>query len=385
MKNAAVKRLFRFDSHVAWRVAIVGLVVLGLSLLIALTTHSPLPKLEILAELQQMPGNIAVTDRGRILISQHQFAQPNDRVVELLSNGQTRPFPSDTWSRAPNSVGVGLDSVLGLRATSDGRVWLLDNGMRQKGTPKLVVWDTYKNALDQVIYLPYPTTLKGSFLNDLAIDLKHRQVYISDVGTPTTSALVIVDLETGRSRRVLQGHQSVVFEDVSMTVEGRKLTRKNPDGTLSEPRLGVNPITIDPSYEWVYFGAMHSRSLYRIQAVDLLNDEMLSKDLAAKVERYGEKPLSGGITVDSQSNVYITDLESNAIGVTAKNGRYSKLINDVNALRWPDGICIGPNGYLYVVTSKLHLSPLFNRGRDETAPPYLVARFKGLASSTVGR
>ncbi|KAM3096117.1 L-dopachrome tautomerase-related protein [Phormidesmis sp. 146-12] len=385
MKNAAVRRLFRFDIHVVWRVAIAGLVVLVLGLIIAIATHSQPSKLEVLAELQQMPGNIAVTDKGRILISQHQFAQPDDRVIELLPSGQIRPFPNDTWSRAPNSFGVGLDSVLGLRATSDGRVWLLDNGMRQKGTPKLVVWDTHRNALDQVIHLPYPTTLKGSFLNDLAIDLKHRQVYISDVGTPTTSALVIVDLKTGRSRRVLQGHQSVVFEEVSMTVEGRKLTRKNSDGTLSEPRLGVNPITIDPSYEWVYFGAMHSRSLYRIQTTNLSNDEMPSTDLAARVERYGEKPLSGGITVDSQSNVYITDLEGSAIGVTANNGRYSKLINDVNALRWPDGICIAPNGYLYVVTSKLHLSPLFNGGKDETAPPYLVARFKGLASSTVGR
>jgi sugar lactone lactonase YvrE len=232
--------------------------------------------------------------------------------------------------------------------------------------------------------LPFPITLKDSFHNDLAIDTQRQKVYISDVGTQQTSAIVVVDLETGAARRVLQGHRSVRFENVSLTVEGKRTTRLNPDGTLSESRLGINPITISPNNEWVYFGAMHSRSLYRIRASDLA-DEKMESSLGSKVERYGDKPVSGGITVDFDGNVYITDLEGSAIGVTSRDGRYRRFITDPKILRWADGLSFGSDNYVYVVVSKLHLSPPFNGGKNETSPPYFVARFKGLASSQVGR
>jgi hypothetical protein len=205
-----------------------------------ITRSSAFPSLEVIAELQQMPGNIAVTADRRLIISQHQFAQPTYRVMELLATQQNIPFPNEAWSRAPNQLGVGLDSVLGLRATTNGKVWLLDNGMRQGSTPKLVVWDTQKNVLDRVIYLPFPISLKGSFHNDLAIDTQRQKVYISDVGTQQTSAIVVIDLNTGAARRVLQGHRSVIFEDVSLTVEGKLTSRLNADGTLTETRLGVS-------------------------------------------------------------------------------------------------------------------------------------------------
>jgi sugar lactone lactonase YvrE len=129
---------------------------------------------------------------------------------------------------------------------------------------------------------------------------------------------------------------------------------------------------------------MHSRSLYRIRASDLA-DEKIEALLSRKIERYGEKPVSGGITIDSAGNVYITDLEGSAIGVTAKDGKYRRLIVDPKILRWPDGVSFGPDGYVYVVASKLHLSPPFNGGNNDTVPPYFVARFRGLTASQIGR
>ncbi len=45
-------------------------------------------------------------------------------------------------------------------------------------------------------------------------------------------------------------------------------------------------------------------------------------------ERYGEKALCDGIGIDVAGNVYVTDLENNAIGVTGPDGSYSVLVKD---------------------------------------------------------
>ena len=50
-----------------------------------------------------------------------------------------------------------------------GIVWMVDNGRRGESIPKLFAWNTKEDRLHRIIYLPPPTTLKTSFLDDLAI------------------------------------------------------------------------------------------------------------------------------------------------------------------------------------------------------------------------
>src|SRR5687768_12327409 len=92
----------------------------------AISQLSAVNELEVVATLTQGPGNIAVTPEGRIILSQHQFYSPEFRVVELLKDGRTVPFPSEQWARAPGADGVGLNSVLGIRSDRNGVVWMLD-------------------------------------------------------------------------------------------------------------------------------------------------------------------------------------------------------------------------------------------------------------------
>jgi hypothetical protein len=80
------------------------------------------PTVEVVATLAQGPGNITVTPSGRIILSQHQFYSPTLRVVELLKDGRTVPFPNKRWASAPGQDGVGLNSVLGLRSDRNGIV-----------------------------------------------------------------------------------------------------------------------------------------------------------------------------------------------------------------------------------------------------------------------
>ncbi|WP_437822069.1 hypothetical protein [Sorangium sp. So ce1078] len=50
-----------------------------------------------------------------------------------------------------------------------------------------------------------------------------------------------------------------------MIVDGTPVTGRRPDGAQAELELGLNPITIDARDEWVYYGAMHGASVYRVR------------------------------------------------------------------------------------------------------------------------
>lgn len=150
-------------------------------------------------------------------------------------------------------------------------------------------------------------------------------------------------------------------------------------------RIGVNPITIDPAYEWIYFGAMNGKSIYRLCTSDVLNQSLSEQQLSQRVQRYGDKPISDGITADSAGNIYITDITANALGVTNPEGKYQILYQDNQKLSWPDGLAIGPDGYVYGTVNQLHKSPPLNNGINDAIAPFLIVRFPTLAPSSVGR
>ncbi len=52
------------------------------------TQPEPAGELELVAELDQAPGNIAVTPDGRLILSQHPIFRPDIKVVELLPDGR---------------------------------------------------------------------------------------------------------------------------------------------------------------------------------------------------------------------------------------------------------------------------------------------------------
>ncbi len=342
------------------------------------------PVLEEVALLEQGPGNIAVTPDGRILVSLHQFFSPRYPVAELTDQGALMPFPNQAWSGGDVRSGVALDSVLGIQSDGTGIVWMLDNGMRSGVTPKLVGWDSRHDKLARVIYLNQPVTPENAFVNDLAVDERHDVVYIADPAGGANAALIVVDLTTGLARRVLEGHSSVVPEDVDLVIDGTPVRVKRPDGSVVRPRIGVNPIALDARAEWLYFGPMHGTSLYRLATRDLLDPKLGPQALASRVERHGDKPICDGISMDTAGNIYVTDVGSNALGVIEGDGRYRVLVADTR-LSWPDAFSFGPDGYLYTVANQLHRTSVLNAGTEAVDPPYRVFRLRPLAPGVPGR
>ena len=73
------------------------------------------PNYEIIARLAQAPGNVTVTGSGKIIMSQHQFYEPNYSVVEHRDDGSLAPFPNKELNDRLSDSELKLDSVLGVQ------------------------------------------------------------------------------------------------------------------------------------------------------------------------------------------------------------------------------------------------------------------------------
>jgi hypothetical protein len=86
---------------------------------------------------------------------------------------------------------------------------------------------------------------------------------------------VALDLETGRTRRVIEDHPSVLPENgIHPTIEGEPVVQENATGELEPISAGLDGITIDLSFEWAYYCEITTESMYRVRAADLLDESL---------------------------------------------------------------------------------------------------------------
>ncbi|WP_096087875.1 L-dopachrome tautomerase-related protein [Agaribacterium haliotis] len=318
------------------------------------------------------PANIAVSRSGRIFMSTHQAYGAEQKLLELLPDGGSRAYP-DTQFSPP------INAVLGVIVDEQDILWFLDTSWGEDGLGRVIGWDTKNEQLYKVFYVARPLVHKAYILNDMAVDRKNNMIYITETASDTTSALLVVDIDTGLIRRVLEGSKSTVAEDKKMLIDGQLVKMQG-----QEARVGVNPITIDVKNEWVYFAPMSAESIYRAKSADLANPKLSAKQLEKRVERYAAKPISDGITIDQAGNIYVSDLEKNAIGMIDAQRQYRVLFQDDNLLSWVEGFANAGKQGIYATSNKLHLSPAFNNAEPGPDTFYLL-RFEPAAFAAFGR
>jgi sugar lactone lactonase YvrE len=327
------------------------------------------------AELPLPPGNIAVSDTGRVFFTFHPEARPPIKLAEW-SEGRAVPWPDQEIQSKRN--GLWLDTPLSVRIDRQGRLWVLDNADHGLGDAKLVAFDVTTNSVVREQHFSRSEAGLGSHLNDFAVHPNGQRVYIADASIFAKSpALLVYDLETGRIRRLLDRDVSVSPEPYYITVEGQPIEVAG----VFTVRPGVDSIALDRKGEWLYFAAVTATKMYRVKTADLDDLTLTPEALAGRVEVFGEKTESDGISSDDAGTIYLTDPEHSAI--VAMRPALETLIRDPR-LRWPDGLSFGPEGWLYVTSSSLQHVIMKGEAEVKEHAPYYIFRFKPGGQATAG-
>jgi sugar lactone lactonase YvrE len=149
-------------------------------------------------------------------------------------------------------------------------------------------------------------------------------------------------------------------------------------------RIGVDSITLDRSGEWLYYAPVNGDRMFRIATAALDDASLSPAALAAKVEDYGPKTISDGLSSDDAGNVYVTDPEHSAVLTLGPDRTLRTLVKDAK-LRWPDGLSFGPDGWLYVTCSSLQHVLFVAPGHQAAHAPYHVFRFKPGTTAAAGQ
>lgn len=306
---------------------------------------------------------VAVSREGRIFVNYPRWADFHYiSVGEITASGDIIPYPDEDmnkWndSMKPNGHFICVQSVF---IDDENYLWILDPASPQiagtiDGGPKLVKIDLEKNEVVQKIVFGSVVVPRESYLNDLRIDNKGNFAYITDSGA---GALVVVDLSTGKSRRVLADHYSTKAEGISLVIEGREF----------QLDVHADGIALDPDREYLYFQALAGRNLYRIGTRWLRDESLKDEELAKMVEFVGSTGAADGIAFGKDGMLYLASIEYNAIRrFDPETGNTEVVIWD-EMIKWPDSFSVTPDGSIYFTVSQLHL--------DQPGDPYMIFRFK---------
>lgn len=348
---------------------------------------------EAFLKLEKAAAGITYTSDKRLFITYHPFYNPKIKIVERTADGDLVPFPNDAMQTAYDTEGQLKNSdeyfnwVLSTRSDGNGILWILDSGQNEpRIPPKLVAWDLNTNQRKKVIELPKGVTLPESQHNDFAISTKHNLIVIADEGIArgpigNKAALVVVNTQTGESRRILQG-SSLVAPNLDMPMLMDKGTQYEKSVDLF---IGVDGVVIDKEENLLYFTTVSGTKVYRIRMSDLADFSQSNKVLTSKAEVYAEKPMNGGLTIDSDNNLYLCEIGTRTIGIIPANTRQYRAYTTNENMVWPDGINAGPDGYLYTSAAQVSFAGAFNAGKQINKAPYIIYRFKPLASPLLGR
>jgi sugar lactone lactonase YvrE len=326
--------------------------------------------LEVVAELPSPPGNIAVSEDGRVFFTFHPEAWPEVNVAEWV-DGKAVPYPSRAFQSGEGEPRY-FRSVLSLRVDRQGRLWTLDTAHHGAGSGRLLAFDLDDGEVVHEYVFPREIAGLGSHLNDFQVSPDGGTIYIAEASFfAKTPALIVYDVESQTARRLLEGHHSVEGDDYLPVVQGRPMEAFG----LVAIRPGVDSIALDKTGEWLYFAPVTDPHMYRVRAADLRDPGLSPQALANKVEIFAEKTMSDGITMDTAGNIYISDLEHSAVQRLNPRGELQTLIQSPK-LRWPDGFSFGPDGWLYVTCSALH--QIIGRPPSSVAKhaPYQIFRFR---------
>lgn len=346
----------------------------------------PDPPLQVVAEFpQQLVTGVAVSSGGRIFVNFPYWSDPHLLSVAELVDGRLEPYPNRDWNRKTGAPAERFVCVQSVYVDDRNRLWILDPASPKmegvvSGGAKLLQVDLAANRVVRTYSFDRDVAPSDSYLNDVRVDPASGQAYLTDSGA---GAIVVVDLESGEARRLLEEHPSVVPEkNVRLVIEGRPLSDANQEG---EPAaIAADSIALDAAGGYLYYKPLTGYTLYRIKLEDLRNERLTAEELGDRVETVADAPASDGLGF-RDGRVFFTAIEDNAIIAYDLEAREAQTVVADPTLKWPDSLAFGPDGALYVTTSQIHLTPRFNGGESRRREPFRVLKLPRAMEVTARR
>ncbi len=331
----------------------------------------PIENLQLVADLPYPPANLAVTRNGQVYFTFHPEGKPPYNLAKLV-NGKATSWPSAQTYIDANIKPI--KNAYSVRIDLQNHLWILDNK-----PARLIEYDLNEEKFVQD-YI-FDTDVFGflSHANDFNISADLKFIYISDDGLFNKKpALVVYDIEQRKAWKRLIRHKSTVAEAFVPVVQGRPMTAYG----LFSINPGVDGITLSRDDQWLYYAAISSDKLYRINRDKLSDPNLTDTELETFIEIVGEKTMTDGMTTDLEGNIYLSDLEHSAIIRMDPTGQIETLLKN-NKLRWPDGYSFGKDDWLYVSCSSLHqVIGLSTQGKHA---PFQIYKFQTGVKSVSGQ
>lgn len=219
------------------------------------------PLIEVYSSQEIITG-VTTTASGRVFFEYpHLDGTSGTRIGELGKDDKVTSFPNAAWNdwapgRPTEHTFVRTNSM---RIGPDGLLWVVDTGTPQFGAKiihggvKLVSIDLKHNQVARVYPLD-ECTHDDSFVDDVRFN--GHYAFLTDAGSP---ALIVLDLTTGKVRRVLENDASTTAQ---RPVIASASALHTADG--QEVKIHADQLEVSPDGDYLYYQAL-TGPMYRIE------------------------------------------------------------------------------------------------------------------------
>ncbi|NEJ24851.1 hypothetical protein GR247_32585 [Rhizobium leguminosarum] len=323
----------------------------------------------VAAESPWFCNQVALTAKGDMFFGLPRYPD-YDQTPSLAKrgpDGKPAAFPGNAWNEwKPGDDGFeSFVYVNSIHVFKDGTVWAVDQGALRadsyppalsephKGAQKLVQLDADSGGVLRVLRFSDDILPKGAKLNDLRVFGDH--VYVTDSGL---GALIYHDLKTG-----------VTLRRMSSSPEMQAKVEPNmQQGSHQTPKIDM--IEVSDDGEWLY-AAVPTGPFIKIKTAALRDPSLSDDDLAEHVEEYATIARSGGCALDTNGNLYLSELDNKRVTVLSPTGETAVLTSDDEFIS-PDGSFISVDRKLYIPVTQSRRTRLFGNKQDMVKRPWKI-------------
>jgi sugar lactone lactonase YvrE len=335
--------------------------------------QAPVPRSELreVATYEQQGTGVACSKDGRIFICFPRWEQDVTVSVAELKNGQLVPYPNMEWNAWRNAKPLTPKDhficVQSVTVDPQGYLWIVDPAapglefIIPEG-PKLLKVDLRTDKVVQAIHFGLDAAPQGSYMNDVRVSPDGRWAYLTDSGAK--GALVVVDLRSGKAKRVLDGDPRTQAQPgVNVVVNGQELRR--PDGRGVQ--FNADSLALSNDGKTVYWQPLVGKTLYSAETASLQAGH-------PNVRTVGPADIADGYWIARDGRFYATSPQDNSVKLRGSDDSLQIVVQDPKLL-WPDSMAEMPDGTLLVTASDIQDMAQWHAKGSTRTQPYKLFKF----------